>query len=92
MNIHDIIPTTFVIDCTNGMQGLQPFLAFYKLNAMDHQKMHMDKLGLRPLSKAKPITDKTKELYPTLYGPEHLWIFKPANMNQGRGIHMITNI
>ncbi|CAD8093905.1 unnamed protein product [Paramecium primaurelia] len=94
LNIYDYIPTTFVIECTNEnlKSELFQFISFYRQNCPQHKLPELDKTIKQYFFSYTTLYDNKVNHYPTLFGNENLWIFKPSNMNQGRGIHVVRSL
>ncbi|CAD8103057.1 unnamed protein product [Paramecium sonneborni] len=94
LNAQDYIPISFAIECTNSnlKAGLFQFLTFYRSYCPQNQQQELDKTIKSYQFKYGTQVESKIDQYPTLFAGENLWIFKPSNMNQGRGIHVVRNL
>lgn len=107
MSIFDITPVTFVIDLQdpNYREEFEEFLNFYKLytkspfdQAVQTQSFFPDPYPKSPNGKLRKQITLTKQslssikMDSTLFDGSNLWLLKPTEYNQGRGINLFNKL
>jgi len=103
MNLFDITPLTFVIDLhdPNYRDEFETFLNFYKIHtkspldqAVQTQHFFSESYTKSPKGKISKLSSQGSSLkmHSTLYNGSNLWLLKPTEYNQGRGINLFNKL
>ena len=108
MNVFDITPTTFVVDLNepNYREEFGKFLDIYKAHARNpieqtytlssfftegHQKSPKGKVT-NPNTPRQDLLITAPTMNDTMYTGANMWLLKPTEYNQGRGIYVFNKL